>query len=137
MARVSKLAKLRKLPKVGFAVDVMFLEIQDRKNLVSGFYCYAAPGIGAGAYWASATHRGPWTGFTTTRPILVSQFDGPARFTTLGIGPLSKNILTLAGTPRGVASVYLEDFETGFTWGAGGSTTAGTAIFLDSAKISP
>lgn len=137
MARISKLAKLRKLPKVGFALDVMFLEIRDSSNHISGFYVYVAPGLGAGAYWVSATHRGPWNGFHTSQPILVSQFDGPARFTTIGVGPFSKNYLNLIGTPRGVDGVYLEDFETGFTWGAGASTTVGDAIFLDSAKASP
>ena len=136
LKRVSKLAKLKKLPKVGLAVDAMYMEVQDKKNGISGYYIYVAPGIGAGAYWVSAQHKGPWNDFTTSKAIMASEFDGPARFTTAGVGPLSKNILHLMGTPPGVKSVYME-IETGFSWGAGLSTTAGGFVFLDSAKTRP
>jgi hypothetical protein len=89
-------------------------------------YVYAAVGLGFGLSLPktggrSGTLHGPWNSFTTEKPIIsCSQFGRSMRFTTIGIGDVSKNWILLE-TPKGVKDVYLR-ISTGTTIGGGAST---------------
>ena len=61
---------------------------------------------------------------TTSAPMSVGDFGGPARFTTAGGGNYTVNWLHMLGTPKGVNSVYMM-INTGTTYGGGATTTAG------------
>lgn len=124
---ISKIKRVRDLLKwkVGPTVDILFFEIRDFNHGLSGFYAYVGGGAGIGGYWVSETHKGPPNHFMTSKPILVSQFAGAARFTTGGAGQHSMNFLHMMGTPKGVRNVYIDNFRTGTTKGIGLSTTVG------------
>ena len=115
-----------------FQVENCFFQIADTKNNLTSFYVYSAEGVGKGLIKGlalSATMKGPWNDFKTNTPIRVSQFAGPARFTTAGAGPWTSNHLNMMGLPKGVTTVpAVLDLETGFTIGIGASTSVGTMI---------
>jgi hypothetical protein len=110
----------------GPAAEAMLFEIQDVDHRLSAFYGYSGLGIGVGinAAWLSGTDSGPWNAFTTSAPMNVGDFGGPARFTTAGAGNHTINYFHMLGTPDGVDSVYLR-MNTGTTYGVGATTTAG------------
>ena len=136
LARLLKVLKLRKIPKIGIAIDGLFFEIRDTKNGVSAFYLYVAVGVGAGVYKISTNHKGPWNYFSTNKSIMATDFDGRARLTSLGALKWAITYINLIGVPPGVKEVY-ERIETGLSAGAGISTTYGYLIYLDSARKSP
>ena len=93
---------------------------------------YSSEGVGKGVIKGlpvSATMKGPWNDFITNSAIRVSQFAGAARFTTAGAGPWTSNHLNMMGLPKGVSTVpAVLKINTGFTIGAGASTSVGTMI---------
>ena len=123
-------------------VEGISFEIADPDHNQVQTYGYAGGGIGAGADvpgnwvprgWGGSipggvTAPGPWNDFQTRLPMCVDGFAGATRFTTIGSGPDSVNILTMCGThpvdrltePK---SLHI---NTGWTIGAGASTTMGT-----------
>lgn len=117
-----------------FQVENNFFQIADTKNRVTAFYTYTSEGIGKGLIKGlklSATMKGPWNNFRTTSAIRVSQFEGPARFTTAGAGPWTSNHLNMMGLPKGVSTVpAVLSIETGFTIGIGASTSVGKMIWV-------
>ena len=77
--------------------------------------------------WPSATMPGDWNDFSTNKPLAVNQFGGPARFTTGGAGPWTKNYINFMGLPPGTMTVPNPlPFSTGFTIGIGAGTSVGT-----------
>ena len=129
-----KWAKLLKgKPAAGVAADVLFFQIWDTENDTASIYVYIGAGIGAGIPQLpslSATTHGPWNKFTTSAPISSAQFGGFTRFTTAGVGPYTKNILNMVGTPSGVDAVYME-INTGTTIGLGATSTVGDMTLLE------
>lgn len=127
---VGKLFK--KAPKIGggLAVDGIFFMIWDTRNNIGCLYIYIGIGLGAGftiTPKVSATTHGPWTPFTTEKPMACWQFGRWARFTTAGAGSHSVNWITME-TPRGIDNVESLAIDTGTTLGAGMSTTVGDLI---------
>jgi hypothetical protein len=117
----------------GVAADSLFFIIWDTNNNLSSIYAYVGAGIGVGLTVlpkVSGTVHGPWNDFKTSAAISSAQFDGAARFTTIGAGNYSANWLNLLGTPEGVDAVYMM-ISTGTTIGAGASSTVGTMILLE------
>ena len=111
----------------GPAAEGMLFEIQDVTNGLSAFYGYSGMGAGVGldvTPWMSATESGPWNDFSTSAPMNVGDFAGPARFTTGGGGNYTVNWINILGTPDGVDTVYLQ-INTGTTYGFGLTTTVG------------
>lgn len=111
----------------GPAAEGMLFEIQDVTNGLSAFYGYSGIGAGAGldlTPWMSGTDAGPWNDFSTSAPMNVGDFGGPARFTTGGGGNYTVNWINILGTPEGVDTVYLQ-INTGTTYGLGLTTTVG------------
>ncbi|MCK1336523.1 hypothetical protein ACVW1A_005780 [Bradyrhizobium sp. LB1.3] len=109
----------------GIAFASALFSIWDTENNLKCTYVYAAVGLGFGLSLPktggrSGTLHGPWNSFTTEKPISCSQFGKSMRFTTIGIGDVSKNWILLE-TPRGVKDVYLS-ISTGTTIGGGAST---------------
>jgi len=109
----------------GLAVTSMIFIIWDIQNNLRCTYVYAAIGAGVslsipGSHGVSGTTHGPWNSFTTEKPISCAQFGPYMRFTTIGIGSLSKNWITL-DTPPGVSNVYTT-INTGTTIGGGLAT---------------
>ena len=133
---LGKIGKVSKLPKVGVAVDVMFFQIQDTYNMEQASYMYVGAGAGLGLKSVSATFVGPWNKFTTSARVELDQFEGVARFTSGGGLWWTWNYLHILGTPSGVKSVYI-DMDTGFTWGAGASTTAGDLLYNGPVPYTP
>ena len=111
---------------VGVGVESALYDIADLKNNLHAYYEYNGAVVSGGVSKFlpfSVTGEGNWETFSTSDAIHIFDFDGPARFTTIGAGPLSKNLLTL--TPKGGAMTVPAplEIETGFTFNAGGSTT--------------
>jgi hypothetical protein len=119
---LTKLAKGRFGAGVSFAGMVWV--IVDTENRLQCTYVYAAIGLGVSLTmpWGnmSGTTYGDWTSFTTEKPISCSQFGNTMRFTTIGIGSLSRNWV-LIETPPGVSDVYIT-VSTGTTPGGGMAT---------------
>lgn len=108
------------------AVDRLYFQIWDPAHGVSSIYEYTGGGIGVSVRSVSATMEGPWNDFRTTGPVAVNEFGGAARFTTGGAGPYTLNYVNMMQMPRGTAtSPNPLSISTGFTVGAGGSTTVG------------
>ncbi|MGZ3287757.1 MAG: hypothetical protein ACXU87_06935 [Xanthobacteraceae bacterium] len=109
----------------GIAFASALFSIWDTENHLKCTYVYAAVGLGFGLNLPktggrSGTLHGDWTPFTTEKPISCSQFGRTMRFTTIGIGALSKTWV-LIETPPGVEDVYIT-IATGTTIGGGAST---------------
>lgn len=117
-----------------FQVEHCFFQIADTKNKITAFYAYSGEGVGAGLVPGlnlSATMKGPWNDFVTNLAIRISQFEGPARFTTGGVGPWTSNHLNMMGLPKGVSTVpAVLNIQTGFTIGIGASTSVGKLIWV-------
>lgn len=120
---------VRKLVKgrigAGIALASALFAIWDTENNLKCTYVYAAIGLGFGLTLPktggrSGTTHGDWNSFTTEKPISCAQFGRTMRFTTIGIGALSKNWIRLE-TPRGVNDVYMT-IHTGTTIGGGAAT---------------
>jgi hypothetical protein len=127
--------KLLKKVKLGGALtlDDMYLMIWDTRNNISCVYLYVAPGIGVGVSImpnVSATTHGPWTAFTTEKPISCWQFGEYARFTSAGAFNKSINWITMR-TPPGVNDINHLRIETGTTLGGGLSSTVGSLTLVD------
>jgi hypothetical protein len=104
----------------------LYFQIWDPAHSVSSLYEYTGGGIGVSVRSVSATMSGPWNDFRTTGPVAVNEFGGAARFTTGGAGSYTLNYLNMMQMPRGTAtSPNPLSLSTGFTVGAGGSTTVG------------
>jgi hypothetical protein len=111
------------------AVDQLFFQIWDEKNRIASIYVFSGLGKGAGALPLSVTLKGPWNDFRTTGPVAVNEFGGAARFTTGGVAWFTLNYLNMMAMPRGTrTNPNPLSLSTGFTVGAGGSTTVGTMI---------
>jgi hypothetical protein len=114
----------------GLAADFSIFQIWDQKAGLCSFYTYWAGGGSGGLVpgaWLSATMPGDWNYFSTNKPLAVNQFGGPARFTTGGVGPWSKNYVNFMGLPPGTMTVPNPlPFSTGFTIGIGAGTSVGT-----------
>ncbi len=113
----------------GVAGDVLFFRIWDIKNNLGLKYRYAGVGAGFGLPKVPVvgTFSGPFTDFATIKPVPVGIFAGPAHWTSLGGGPSTRNILQvffIAGLPSGVQTFV----ETGFTLGAGASSSFGFMV---------
>jgi len=135
--KVQKVSKWAKAAK-GIALDVIYFEIRDDKNSLSAYYLYGGLGIGASIpSEATYTPRGPWNYFQTSKPIGAWQFDGIARFTSASVGNWSHNELWLGGTPKGVKSVKLNNFKTGYTLLASASMTFFSKMFYLDTKRGP
>jgi len=110
----------------GVVGDFIVFQIWDTDNNLVQEYNYYGGGLGAGTP-SSVTTEGPWNDFSTEKPVGVWAFQGPARWTSAGAGPASKNILHIPfplGTDKGV---YMQ-VNTGTTIGAGASTTVGLMV---------
>jgi OmpA family len=117
----------------GLAIDGIFFMVWDTRNNISCLYVYVGLGLGVGISLTpkvSATTHGPWTEFTTEKPISCWQFGRWARFTTAGAINNSLNWITLE-TPKGVDNVDSLAIDTGTTLGAGMSSTIGDFIRVD------
>ena len=109
-------------------IEQLFFEIVDPANKLSSIYVYSGIGKGGGTP-ISVTLRGPFNDFKTSGPVAVDEFGGPARFTTGGAGSISSNHLNMMSMPRGTKTIPNPlSLSTGFTVGAGVSTTVGTMI---------
>ena len=115
-------------------LSVFGLEIIDLDNNLRMYYFYRGglatlgPGLSAGLIGASPGTD--WQEFTTSVPIRISDFEGPARHTTggiqLGYGPSAEYIHLFGPSIAGANSVYLGwmgIWEEG--WGLGGGTDVG------------
>ena len=104
--------------------DAMDFQIADLKNRLIQNYRYG--GVGAGESWKpiAVTAEGPWMVFTTLRPVSVRYFWGPARWTSIGGGPLSRNTLSIMfrDALRDSGQMLI---DTGFTLGEGISSSIG------------
>jgi hypothetical protein len=116
--------------KVG---EYLIFQIWDYTNSLTSFYHYIGGGTGRSVGPPlSATLAGPWNDFNTTGPLQVTQFDGPARFTTAGIAWWTNNHLNMMGLPTSVATIPRSlSINTGFTIGLGASTTVGALVIVD------
>jgi hypothetical protein len=118
----------------GIAFASALFSIWDTDNNLKCTYIFAAVGLGFGLNLPktggrSGTLHGDWTPFTTEKPISCSQFGRTMRFTTIGIGDVSKTWV-LIETPPGVNDVYIS-IATGTTIGGGASTyPAHTSAFI-------
>jgi hypothetical protein len=137
--RVSDEFKIRQLGALaatagGFQRDNNFFQIADTRNKFTAFYSYTGAGAGKGLIpktRISATTKGPWNNFRTSSPIRVSQFEVAASFDSGGAGPWTINLLTILGLPKGVNTIPgVLSINTGFTFGAGGSTSVGKMIWV-------
>ncbi|MGL4554181.1 MAG: hypothetical protein ACRC33_23705 [Gemmataceae bacterium] len=117
-------------PKYAAALDNLYFEIENLESRDSAYYRYTGAGLGKGTP-GGATLKGDWNVFSTSAPMMETEFDGFTRFTTAGGGPWTLNYLHLFGTPEGVDSVYLA-ISTGFTLGLGASFTVGEMLLLHS-----
>jgi hypothetical protein len=116
----------------GGIVEQIYIQIWDVDHSLTCFYVYTGGGMGASPLPVGGTLVGPWNDFTTTGPLNVCEFDGPARFTTFGAGPWTLNYLNMMGMPRGTATVPNPlSLSTGFTMGVGGSSTVGAMAPVD------
>lgn len=137
----------------GWDVEGITFEIADPDHNQLQTYGYAGAGIGAGADvpgnwvprgWGGSipggvTAPGPWNDFQTRLAMCVDGFAGVTRFTTIGIGPCSVNILTMCGMhpvdcltePK---SLHI---NTGWTIGAGASTTMGSLTRIGDVRNGP
>lgn len=129
--------KIRELGGLGagfgpVAVDQIYFQIWDPKHHLTTFYQYDAGGIGKGVKGGpplSVTLEGPWNDFVTTGALRTDEFGGAARFTTAGTMWWTTNTVNFMGLPRGIATNPNPlDISTGFTVGAGASSTVGTMI---------
>ncbi len=74
--------------------------------------------------------------FNTVEPpevnwyFMETDFIGGGRFSQISAGPLAATVLHLFGTPSGVNSVYIDNFKTGTTYDAGGSSTIGALVLM-------
>jgi hypothetical protein len=114
-----------------FALDMLIFQIRNNKTREIAKYRYTGGGLGASITPVSGNGLGPWNDFSTSRPIMETEFEGFTRFTQTGVADLGASVLHLVGTPEGVSSVYIEDFDSGVTFGAGASFTAGYLRLLD------
>jgi hypothetical protein len=137
--RVSDQFKIRQLGALAGTVgpfhrDNTFFQIADPRNKVTAFYTYSGAGAGKGLIPKtpiSVTLKGPWNNFRTSSPIRVSQFEGLASFDSAGGGRATINLLTIMGLPKGVNTIPgVLSINTGFTVGAGGSTSVGKMIWV-------
>ena len=72
------------------------------------------------------TLKGPWNDFTTTGELAVTEFDGAARFTTVGAWSVGKSWFNMMSLPRGIATVPNPlPIATGIYVGAGLSFSIG------------
>ena len=111
----------------GMAVDLLFFLIWDYMNGVAASYYFLGVGAGAGVKGMpsiSATTIGPWTAFTTEKPMACWQFGDWGRFTSAGAGDHTVNWVTIA-TPDGIDNVEHLAIDTGTTYGAGATSTIG------------
>src|SRR6266849_629628 len=111
------------------AVDFSIFQIWDEKAGLCSFYTYAASGYAGGLIpggWLSATLKGPWNRFTVTKAMGANQFTGPARFTSGGAGPWTKNYINFIALPPGTQTIPNPlPIDTGFTIGVGAGTSVG------------
>jgi hypothetical protein len=117
----------------GLAFDGIFFMVWDTRNNISCLYIYVGIGLGFGLSITpkvSATTHGPWTMFTTEKPISCWQFGRWARFSSGGTLSKSVNWITLE-TPKGVDNVSSLPIDTGTTLGAGASSSVGDFIRVD------
>lgn len=113
---------------MGIGIMSCFFDIYDLTHNASAIYKYRANTIGVGTP-ASKTYASPVPKkFTTSKPIRVTQFGGPAQFTTLGTGPASFNLLTME--PGAGISPITISIETGLTLGGGLSSSLFGAMEL-------
>jgi hypothetical protein len=111
------------------SVDQLFFQIWDPAHGVTSIYVYSGAGKGVSALPISATLQGPFNDFNTTGPVAVNEFGGFARFIAGGIGPFTSNHLNMMSMPRGTrTNPNPLSLSTGFTVGAGVSTSAGKMI---------
>jgi hypothetical protein len=107
-------------------IESALFEIADTRNNIYMKYTYSGAIIAGGVHDFmpfSVSGEGSWRRFPTSTEIHVSDFEGPARMTEAGAGPISYNLLTM--TPKGGAVTIPQtlDISTGFTGGAGASLT--------------
>ena len=117
----------------GVAFDGLIFLIWDTDNNIACLYVYIGIGLGVGLSFTpkvSATTHGPWTSFTTEKPMSCWQFGRWARFTTAGVASHSVNWITME-TPRGIDNVESLSIDTGTTLGAGMGSTIGDIIRAD------
>jgi len=112
--------------------ETIYFQIWDPKNQITTFYQYTAAGIGKGVKGGppiSATLQGPWNDFITTAPMGTDEFAGAARFTTAGAMWWTWNSVNFMGLPRGIKTDPNPlEINTGFTVGAGASSSAGKMV---------
>ena len=131
---ISHALQIAKLFKVkigaGIGIDGIVFLIWDTNNNIACFYVYIGLGLSVGLSAlpkVSVTTHGPWTSFTTEKPMHCWQFGRWARFTSAGAGSHTVNWITME-TPKGIDNVESLAIETGTTWGAAASTTIGDII---------
>jgi len=114
----------------GVALDMLKFEIRNNKTFETAKYRYTGGGLGVSLLPVGGNVFGPWNRFHTSEPIMETDFEGFTRFTQAGVADVGTSILHLVGTPDDVDSVYIEDFDSGATLGAGASFTFGVLNLL-------
>lgn len=113
-------------------LDNIYFQIWDVKHHLTTFYVYDAAGFGKGMKAGpplSATLEGPWNDFVTTGSLSTNEFGGAARFTTAGTMWWTRNFVNFMGLPRTIkTNPNPLKIDTGFTVGAGGSTSVGVMV---------
>ena len=114
------------------AIDALVFDIRNRKTKEVASYLYEGFGLGVSLKVpVGASFLGPWNRFRTAEPLLETDFDGFTRFTVASAADIGVGILHLVGTPEGVPSVYIQNFDSGLNVGASMSFTFGDLSLLD------
>ena len=112
------------LSTIAIGADAAKYDIADLDNHIHAIFEYSGVVIAGSVskFPLSVTLSGDWKPFSTSDAIYISDFEGPARFSTAGVGPATINYLTL--TPKGGALVVPSpiDIPTGWTLGAPGAS---------------
>jgi hypothetical protein len=131
VAQALRIAKLFKVKiGAGLAIDGLVFLIWDPHNQIACYYVYIGIGLGFGFSAlpsVAVTTHGPWTDFTTEKPMSCWQFGRWARFTSGGGGSHTVNWITFE-TPRGINNVESLPIATGTTYGVGATSTIGDLI---------
>jgi hypothetical protein len=109
-------------------VDYIKFELADLKNRLYAIYSYTDGSVAwSPSKWipVSYTAAGDWVHFSSSEDLHISDFDGPARYTTAGLGAtkLSKNYFTMSPKSGEILPPTLE-VSTGITYGTGGASTS-------------
>ena len=138
LGELSVTALLKRIPKLGPTVDVIFFQIWDTTNNLASIYMYYAIGLGASLKvlpWHSATKHGPWNEFRTSVDMSSSQFGGWASYFSAGTWRYTVNCLEVLlvdyATSGGRPAIFRRWLNTGPTYRTGISLTRGDLKLME------